>query len=75
MLATSACMKNSTENSAMTITPSRLQRVGVVDERYQSYRRGNARGHRRPILETVQPRGRNNNLLVAWLWIVVMSLR
>ena len=37
LLATSSCMKNSTENSAMTITPSRMQRVGMVDERYQSY--------------------------------------
>lgn len=37
LLATSACMKNSTENSAMTITPSRMQRVEAVDERYQLY--------------------------------------
>ena len=37
LLATSACMKNSTEGSTLTITPGRMQRVGAVDERYQSY--------------------------------------
>ena len=37
LLATSACMKNSTEGSTLTITPRRMQRVGAVDERYQSY--------------------------------------
>ena len=37
LLGTSACRQKATENSTVTVTPSRMQRVKTVDERYQSY--------------------------------------
>lgn len=37
LFGTSACRQNATETSIVTVTPSRMQRVATVDERYQSY--------------------------------------
>ena len=37
LLGTSACKQNAPESSSVTVTPSRMQRVAAVDERYQSY--------------------------------------
>jgi hypothetical protein len=37
LLGTSACSHNATETLSVTVTPSRMQRVATVDERYQSY--------------------------------------
>ena len=37
LFGTSACRQKATETSIVTVTPSRMQRVATVDERYQSY--------------------------------------
>src|SRR5690348_13751055 len=37
LVGISACRQKTVENSAVAVTPSRMQRLTTVDERYQSY--------------------------------------